>query len=106
VTRFGYDAVDRLASTTDAAGRTTGCGYDTMSRLTQVFNPTVQAAPLLQQGYTPDGLRASLTDGHVPTGNTTSFAYDGLDRLATRAAPSERSKTHRAETVRMRCQST
>jgi YD repeat-containing protein len=38
----------------------------------------------LQQAYTPDGLLASITDAN---NHTTSFAYDGLDRLATTTYP-------------------
>lgn len=38
----------------------------------------VQAQPPLQYGYTLNGKLASLIDGHMPTGNTTSFAYDGF----------------------------
>jgi RHS repeat-associated protein len=41
----------------------------------------------VQYGYTPNGKPASLTDGQVPTGNVTSYAYDGLDRLATTTWP-------------------
>ncbi len=83
-TRFAYDAADRLSSVTDAAGRVTGYGYDAMSRQTQVLNATIQASPLLQYSYTPDGLQASLTDGNS---NVTSFTYDGFDRLATTTYP-------------------
>jgi YD repeat-containing protein len=49
-----------------------------------VSNLAIQAAPLLQQSYTPDGLIASLTDAN---GNTTSFTPDGFDRLATTSYP-------------------
>jgi YD repeat-containing protein len=38
----------------------------------------------LRQAYTPDGLLASITDAN---NHTTSFAYDGLDRLATTTYP-------------------
>jgi len=84
VTRYAYDAADRLLSMTDAAGRVTGYGYDAMGRRTAVFNAAIQAAPLLQQGYTPDGLQGSLTDAN---GHATVFAYDGLDRLGTTTYP-------------------
>jgi YD repeat-containing protein len=62
----------------------TSYAYDALSRQTKVLNTAIQASPLLQQGYTPDGMRASLTDAN---GNTTSFAYDGFDRLATTTYP-------------------
>ena len=69
---------------TDAARRVTSYGYDAMSRQTQVSNRAIQSQSLVQYGYTPDGLGASLTDG---TSNSTSFAYDGFDRLATTTYP-------------------
>ncbi len=81
VARYGYDAADRLASVTDAAGRVTSFGYDALSRRTQLLNAAIQAAPLLQQSYTPDGLPASLVDA-AGASHTTSFGYDGFDRLS------------------------
>lgn len=47
-----------------------------------MFNPAIAGlipgGALVRQTYTADGLRAALTDA----GNhTTSFAYDGFDRL-------------------------
>ena len=79
VTTYGYDAVDRLSSVTDAVGRLTSYSYDALSRRIQVLNTAIQAAPLLQRSYTPDGLFASLTDANS---HTTSITYDGLDRLS------------------------
>jgi len=42
------------------------------------------ATPLLQQTWTADGQRASLTDANS---NLTTYAYDGFDRLATTTWP-------------------
>jgi RHS repeat-associated protein len=84
VTRFSYDLLDRLAATTDAVGRVTTNVYDALGRPTQIINAVIQAAPLLQQAYSPNGRLASLTDAN---GNTTQFAYDGFDRLAITAYP-------------------
>ena len=84
VTLYNYDAVDRLSSITDAMGRVTSYAYDTLGRRTKVFNTAIQAAPLLQQDYTPDGLLANLTDAN---NNTTNYAYDGFDRLTTTTYP-------------------
>ena len=56
--------------------------YDAMSRRISIANPTIQAAPPLQQRYTPDRLIGSLTDS-----NTTRFTPDGFDRLSTIAYP-------------------
>jgi YD repeat-containing protein len=84
VTRYRYDAVDRLSSLTDPVGRVTSYAYDALSRRTQILNTAVQASPLEQRAYTPDGLLASLTDANS---NTTGYAYDGLDRLSTTTYP-------------------
>ncbi len=77
-------ADDRLLSVTDPLLRQTVYGYDAMSRRISVSNPAIQASPLLQQSYTPDGLIASLTDAN---NNTTSFTPDGFDRLSTTSYP-------------------
>jgi RHS repeat-associated protein len=71
-------------------GRVTTTVYDTLGRQTQVINPAIQAAPLLQQAYTPNGRLASLTDANT---NATSFAYDGFDRLATTTYPGGSTET-------------
>ena len=84
VTTNAYDADDRLASVTDPLYRVTRYGYDALSRRISVSNAAIQAAPLLQQSYTPDGLIASLTDGNS---NTTTFTPDGFDRLSTTTYP-------------------
>src|SRR6266481_1419017 len=68
----------------DAVGRTTGYGYDALSRQTSISNFAIQSVPLLQKSYTPDGLLASRTDAN---NHATSFAYDGFDRLATTTYP-------------------
>jgi RHS repeat-associated protein len=83
-TSFAYDALDRLSRVSDPAQRVTTFAYDALSRRTQVLNPAIQASPLLQQTYTPDGLLASLTDANS---HATGFAYDGFDRLATTTYP-------------------
>jgi RHS repeat-associated protein len=84
ITRYAYDANDRLASTTDPLGRKLTYAYDAMSRKTSISNLAIQASPLLQQAYTPDGLIASLTNAN---GFATSFAPDGFDRLSTTTYP-------------------
>jgi YD repeat-containing protein len=89
-TTYAYDLLDRPASVTDAMGRLTSYGYDALSRRTQVLNGAIQANPLLQQGYTPNGVLASLTDANS---NATSFAYDGFDRLATTTYPGSSTET-------------
>jgi len=84
VSHFYYDADDRLSSTADRVGKVTSYVYDAMSRQTQVLNTAIQATPLLEKAYQPDGPIASLTDANS---NTTTFDYDGLNRLATTTYP-------------------
>lgn len=84
VTRFAYDLLDRRTKVTDALGRMTVYGYDTLSRLVSASNPAIQSGPLAQQGFTLNGQRASLTDAN---GNATSYTYDGFDRLTTTTWP-------------------
>ena len=90
VTTNSYDADDRLLSVTDPLFRQTVYTYDAMSRRVSVSNPAISTSPLLQQSYTPDGLIGSLTDAN---GNTTSFAPDGFDRLATTTYPGGSTET-------------
>jgi RHS repeat-associated protein len=88
VTRYTYDADDRLSSVADPIGRTTSIAYDALSRKIAVSNLAIQANPLVQQTYTPDGLVASLIVARANTTfNTTGLAYDGFDRLGTMTYP-------------------
>ena len=81
---FTYDVLDRVASVTDAMGRVGELWLRRAEPANHRSRTGVQASPLLQQSYTPDGQLASLTDAN---NNTTSFAYDGFDRLATTTYP-------------------
>ncbi len=91
VTIYAYDLLDRQTSTTDAIGRVTQYVYDPLSRRTKVFNPAISTTvPLAAQAFTANGLRASLTDANV---NTTTFAYDGLDRLNLTTYPNASTET-------------
>jgi|GEM_PF-924223 RHS repeat-associated protein len=83
-TRYAYDANERLSQTTDPVGNVTVFGYDALSRLASLSNPAIQANPLWQKTYTPDGLVASFSDAFP---NTTNYAYDGFDRLSTTTFP-------------------
>jgi RHS repeat-associated protein len=88
VTQYAYDLDDRPTSVTDPVGRVTTLGYDALSRPASVSNAAIQAMPLVQRTYTPDGLTASLVIARSNTTfNTTSLAYDGLDRLSTTTYP-------------------
>ena len=96
-TSYTYDALDRLTQVTDPLNRTTAMAYDPASNLISQTNPSgavtsygYDAAnqltsigysdgttPSVNYTYTPDGQRASMTDG---TGST-SYTYDSLNRL-------------------------
>jgi RHS Repeat len=54
-----------------------------------VFNTAIQAAPLLQRGFTPNGMLASLTDANA---RTTSYTYDGLDRARALLIPTPKNR--------------
>jgi RHS repeat-associated protein len=55
-----------------------------LSRKLSISNLAIQATPLLQQSYTPDGLLASLTDAN---NHATSFVYDRFNRRTTTTYP-------------------
>lgn len=57
--------------------------YTVLSQPYRTYNPAIQAAPMLGQTWTPDGLRASLKDAN---GNTTGFTYR-FNRLITTTYP-------------------
>jgi RHS repeat-associated protein len=65
-------------------GRVTRSTWTVLGQPFQLYNLAVSANPLLEQAWTPDGLPASLKDAN---GNTTAFAYDRFDRLATTTYP-------------------
>ena len=84
MTRYAYDAVERLSSVTDPLNRVTSFTYDPLSRRLALYNPAIQPGALQQWGYTPDGLVGGLTDAN---GNVTTFTPDGFDRLGTTSYP-------------------
>ncbi len=82
--RTVYDQLDRPIQTTDAEGRVTKITYDARGSITAISNPAIQAQPLEQHSYSPNGREASFTDA---LGNTTRYGYDGFDRPTTRTYP-------------------
>lgn len=84
VSRFTYDLLDRRSTVTDAMGRVTRFTYTVLGQPFRTYNPAISANPLLEQSWTADGLPATLKDAN---GNTTTFAYDRFDRLATTTYP-------------------
>ena len=73
-----------IGMATDPIGRKLSYAYDTLNRQVSVSDLAIQASPLLQQAYTPNGLIASLTNAN---GFATSFTPDGFDRLSTTTYP-------------------
>lgn len=90
VTRYTYDANEQLKTVTDPLFRVTSYGYDAVNRPIAISNPEIQAEPLVQYAYTPDGAMAGLTDAR---GYQTNFAYDGFDRLSTTTYPGSSTET-------------
>lgn len=90
-TRFTYDAMGHLATTTDPLGHTTRYGYDQAGQLITVTDPTgavttntYDAARRLLSKMAADGGATTYaydTLGHLvsetdPLGNSTTYAYD------------------------------
>ena len=81
-TDYVYDTLDRLYQIIDPESRTTEYHYDELNRLLQVIDgngDTEQAWT-----YSANGRAATLTDANT---NTTTYGYDGFDRLTTTTYP-------------------
>jgi RHS repeat-associated protein len=80
---FTYDAAGNQLTDTDFNGKTTSYTYDTLNRtLTEVPDASF-VAPTVRFTYTGTGKRASMSD----VSGSTTYSYDQLDRLTTKAAP-------------------
>ncbi|MEO8305631.1 MAG: RHS repeat-associated core domain-containing protein [Betaproteobacteria bacterium] len=75
-----YDAVGNLVATTDANGKVTTHLYDAMNR---VVTTTLPGGATIFYTYNTSGQRATVTDQR----GTTSYVYDSLGRLATLTQP-------------------
>jgi RHS repeat-associated protein len=110
--QFTYDANGDLTGRTDALGRTTSYGYDTLGRKVSMTIPlpnsgtsaaaattsyqydalgnlTQTAAPLRRTAssqYDANGNKISDTDAN---GHTTTYQYDALNRLTTTTYPTQ-----------------
>jgi RHS repeat-associated protein len=101
VTRYGYDAVNRLATITDPLSFITSYGYDPVSNVISLTdangknntfsydndNRLAQASysdgSIVRYTYDADSNRTSLIDPH----GTTSYVYDALDRVTSIVFP-------------------
>ena len=81
-TTFDYDELERLKKTTDPEGRSVETVYDALGRVARVVETTDLVAGTTQDrvthSYTANGKLETLSDAK---GNTTTYLYDGFDRL-------------------------
>jgi RHS repeat-associated protein len=80
-TRWSYDPVGNLLSTTDANGNATSYAYDADNRLLTVTAPDSSATAYT---YDPNGNLATRTDAN---GHVTTYAYDAANRLSSVTTP-------------------
>ncbi|HQU48092.1 MAG TPA: RHS repeat-associated core domain-containing protein [Casimicrobiaceae bacterium] len=80
-TRTEYDAAGRVVATVDALGRRTSRQYDALGRLQRT---TFADGTTATRGYDPNGNLVSETDRG---GRVTTHAYDELDRLVATTRP-------------------
>jgi len=78
-----YDAAGNLTTRIDFNGKLTTFTYDAVNRMTRRTPDPSFAEPTISLSYTPTGQRASMTD----SSGTTSYSFDGRDRLLTKASP-------------------
>jgi RHS repeat-associated protein len=86
-----YDALGRVMSKTDQAGKITGYGYDTLGRLTSVTQDVGGLNLLTSYGYDEVGNRVSQTDAN---NHTTTYQYDSLARRTGRTLPAGQSESY------------
>ncbi len=78
---FRYDPNGNLLSQSDVRGRITRYTYDALDRLSSVHNPDTG---LIRYAYDSTGMLASVTD---PRGLVTSYVYNGLGQVIQRNSP-------------------
>ncbi len=78
-----YDTAGNLLTLTDYNGHTTTYTYDSQNRLLSKIPDPALNEPTVSFTYTATGKRASMTDAS----GTTTYSYDNLDRLKTKATP-------------------
>jgi RHS repeat-associated protein len=80
---YTYDAAGNLHSKTDFNGKTTTYAYDTSNRLLSKTPDPSFAAPTVGFTYTPNGLRATMSD----VSGSTTYGYDVRNRLTQKQTP-------------------
>lgn len=78
VTHFAYDLQGRVKLVTDPAGKPTDHQHDDFGRLVKVTSPNTGVTLYL---YDAAGNLVTKMENFAGTPRTTSYAYDGLDRL-------------------------
>lgn len=78
VTQFAYDLQGRVKLVTDPAGKPTDHQHDDFGRLVKVTSPNTGVMLYL---YDAAGNLVTKMENFAGTPRTTSYAYDGLDRL-------------------------
>ena len=87
VTQYGYDASGNNTSVTDPNGNTTNYTYDSLNRLFQETDPTVDSTtPVTTYTYNPLGWLTSTTD---PMDRTTTYFYDSVGNQIGEVEPGE-----------------
>lgn len=88
-TAFDHDLLDRVRQVTDAEGRIVRTTYDAVGRILEQREVPDLLAPLtdrpfISYTYTNNGQLETLKDGND---NTTTFTYDGFDRMTRTTFP-------------------
>ncbi len=78
VTQFGYDLNGRVQLVTDPAGKLTDHQHDDFGRLVKVTSPNTGVTLYV---YDAAGNLVTKKESFAGTPRTTTYAYDGLDRL-------------------------
>jgi RHS repeat-associated protein len=84
VTKFTYDANDRLVAQTDANGHTTRYGYDAADRLVEVRGPDAPSDKTTRYTYNANGMVVKRVD---PLGHTSTISYDKSNRQVATVDP-------------------
>src|SRR6266849_4640716 len=80
---YVYDDAGNLKSKTDFNGKTTTYTYDSSNRLLSKTPDASFSAPPVAFTYTPNGLRASMSD----VSGSTTYGYDNRNRLMQKQTP-------------------